>query len=61
MYRIAILRVFTEINSFQSYFRASTEHYDDIETSLKKITEATEPHFTRIRGLWRKLNVANPP
>ena len=35
--KIPISRVFTEFASFPSYFRISTQHYNDLETSLKKI------------------------
>ena len=49
------------MTSFLPYFRTSTQHYIDLETSLKKNTQATDPYLTRIRGLWRKLNIADPP
>ena len=35
--------------------------YDDLETFLKKITQTTEPNFIPIKGLWCKLDIADPP
>ena len=36
-------------------------HNNDLETSPKKSTQATEPYLTRNRGLWRKFNIADSP
>ena len=36
-------------------------HYNDLETSLKKSTQATELYLTRNRCLWRKFSITDPP
>ena len=56
VYKIPIWRVFTEITSFPSFFRTSTQHYDRLRDFSKKKTEVIEPYIyniylTRISGL----------
>ena len=57
-YKIPILRVFTVITSFPSYFKTSTQHYDTLEASRKK---KILRQLTQIRCLWCKNNIAAPP
>ena len=57
-YKLPILRVFTVITSFPSYFKTSTQHYDTLEASRKK---KILRQLTQIRCLWCKNNIAAPP
>ena len=50
-----------ECDVYPSYYRTSTPHNDDLKTSLKNNNQATEPYWYLIRGLWCKLNIADPP
>ena len=43
-------------------FGTSPQHYYDIEPSLsKELLKQTAPYLTSIKGLWCKLNIADPP
>ena len=43
-------------------FGTSPQHYYDIEPSLsKELLKQTAPYMTSIKGLWCKLNIADPP